>query len=87
MNSGGPVAARELDVVSGTPSYKAAIYAADDVPDDIGGWTKVSATITAKQDQSFSLDTAHRRYRNYLLWISELPEGGKVTVKELALKK
>jgi eukaryotic-like serine/threonine-protein kinase len=87
VNAGSAVAAREFDVVSGTPGYDAAIYAADDVPEDIGGWTKVSATITAKQDQSFSLDTAHRRYRNYLLWIGELPEGGKVTVKELALKR
>jgi eukaryotic-like serine/threonine-protein kinase len=87
VNTGGPVAARELDVVSGTPGYKATIYAADDVPDDVGGWTKVSPTLTGGQNQSFRLKTKGKRYRNYLFWITDLPEGGKVTVKELGLKK
>jgi hypothetical protein len=87
VSTGSPVAARQLDILSSTPGYKAAIYASDDVPEDIGGWTKVSDTITAKQDQPFRLHTGSARYRNYLFWISELPEGGKVTVKELALKK
>jgi eukaryotic-like serine/threonine-protein kinase len=87
VNAGSQVAARQLDVLSGTPGYKAAIYASNTVPPDIGGWKKVSGTLTAKLEQPFPLDTAGKRFRNYLLWISELPEGGKVTVKELALKK
>jgi eukaryotic-like serine/threonine-protein kinase len=87
VNAGSQVAARQLDVLSGTPGYKAAIYASNTVPPDIGGWKKVSGTLTGKLEQPFPLDTAGKRFRNYLLWISELPEGGKVTVKELALKK
>ena len=87
VSTNGPIAARQMDVLSGTPGYKAAIYAANNVPADIGGWKKVSPTLTAKQEQAYPLDTAGERFRNYLLWISELPEGGKVTVKELALKK
>jgi serine/threonine-protein kinase len=87
VNTGNPVAARQLDVLTSTPDYKAAIYAANDVPADIGGWTKVSSTLTGKLDQPFRLHTGGKRYRNYLFWITELPEGGKVTVKELGLKK
>jgi serine/threonine protein kinase len=87
VNTGSPIAARQLEILSSTPNYKAAIYASNDVPDDIGGWTKVSPTLTAKEDQSFRLQTGNARYRNYLFWISELPDGGKVTVKSLSLKK
>jgi serine/threonine-protein kinase len=81
-----PVAARQMDVESGTQGYKAAVYAANDVPEDIGGWTKLSETVTAGTGQTFRLRPNATRYRNYLLWISELPEGGRVTVKALALK-
>jgi serine/threonine-protein kinase len=81
------VAARQMDVESGTPGYKAAVYAANYVPDDIGGWTKVSETVTAGTQQTFKLRTNGRHYRNYLLWISDLPDGGRVSVKALALKK
>src|SRR3954454_5066337 len=87
VSTGSPVAARQLDILSSTEGYKAAIYASDDVPADIGGRTQVSENVSAKPDQPFRLHTGGARYRNYLFWISELPEGGKVTVKELALKK
>jgi eukaryotic-like serine/threonine-protein kinase len=82
-----PVAARRLEVVSSTPDYQATVYAANSVPEDVGGWTKVSRALTAKQEQSFKLETQGRVYRNYLLWITDLPEGGKVTIKELGLEK
>jgi serine/threonine protein kinase len=86
VNAGNPVAARQMDIESGTPGYKAAIYAANDVPADIDGWTKVSPTLTGGTEQKFRLKTSGKRYRNYLFWISELPDGGRVTVKALALK-
>jgi serine/threonine-protein kinase len=87
LSSGNPVAGRRLEVLSSTPGYQAAVYASNRVPADVGGWEKVSTTLTAKPRQSFALDTAGTRYRNYLLWITELPEGGKVTVKSLGLEK
>jgi hypothetical protein len=86
VNAGSPVAARQMDIESGTPGYQAAIYAANDVPADIDGWTKVSPTLTGGTEQKFRLKTNGKRYRNYLFWISELPDGGRVTVKALALK-
>jgi hypothetical protein len=81
------VAARQLDVVTSTPGFKAAVYASDSVPSRIQDWDKVSPTVTVKREQGIQLDTAKLGFRNYLLWVSELPEGGKVTIKELALKR
>jgi eukaryotic-like serine/threonine-protein kinase len=87
VNAGSRVSARELDVVTSTPGFRATVYASDSVPSRIQDWDKVSPTITAKREQKVPLDTAGKGFRNYLLWISELPEGGRVTIKELALKR
>src|ERR671918_232485 len=82
------VAARQLDLVTSTPGFTAAVYASDSVPGGIGGWTKVSPTVRrVTESQAIQLDTARREFRNYLLWISELPEDGKAVVKELSLKR
>ena len=81
------VAARQLDLVTSTPGYRAAVYAANTVPGGIGGWTKVSATTRVRQDQKIPLDTAQRRFRYYLVWITKLPEGGKADIRELRLEK
>jgi hypothetical protein len=81
------VAARQLDLVTSTPSFRASVYAANTVPGRIGGWTKVSPTTTVRQDQKIPLDTASRRFRYYLLWITKLPEGGKADIRELSLEK
>ena len=87
VNAGSRVAARQLDVLTSTPGFTAAVYASDSVPSRLGDWDKVSVTTTVKREQQIQLDTAKQRFRNYLLWISELPEGGKVTIKNLALKR
>jgi serine/threonine-protein kinase len=84
----GRVEARELGLSTSTPGFRAAVYASDSVPPAIGGWKKVSAVERVTEpDHTFELDTRRRRFRNYLLWISELPENGKAVVKELGLKK
>ena len=43
--------------------------------------------MRVKEKQAIQLDTARQEFRNYLLWISELPEGGKAVVKELSLQR
>ncbi|MEA2331770.1 MAG: eukaryotic-like serine/threonine-protein kinase [Thermoleophilaceae bacterium] len=87
VDAGQRVAARQLDLLTSTPGFRAAVYASDSVPGSISDWEKVSATVTATREQAIQLDTARQGFRNYLLWISELPEGGQVTIKELSLKK
>ena len=76
-----------MDVVTSTPGFTAAVYASDSVPSRVQDWDRVSATITVKREQKIQLDTAGQGFRNYLLWISKLPEDGKVAIKELALKR
>ena len=79
------VAAKQLDLRTSTPGYTAAVYAADDVPDDLSGWTRVSGEVEVRPQQRIALDTAGREFRNYLLWISALPQDGKADVKEMTL--
>jgi serine/threonine-protein kinase len=74
-----------VDVATSTPGFTAAIYSANEIPDDISGWTKVSSDITVGVKQAIPLDTGGQPFRYYLLWITALPESGKATVKELAL--
>ncbi|NLT05285.1 MAG: serine/threonine protein kinase [Solirubrobacterales bacterium] len=79
------VAAQQLDVRTSTPGFTAAVYAADDVPDSLAGWTKVSTDVRVRAVERIALDTGSREFGNYLLWISELPEGGRVEIKEMTL--
>src|SRR5918999_60283 len=81
------VAARQMDLVTSTPGFTAAVYASDSVPSRIERWSKVSQDVRVKEEQAIQLDTARQEFRNYLLWISELPEGGKAVVKELSLQR
>jgi eukaryotic-like serine/threonine-protein kinase len=85
VDAGSPVAARRVDASTSTPGFVAAVYAASEVPGDIDGWTKVSVDVTVAAEQEIPLDTGGQRFRYYLLWITALPDGGKATVKELAL--
>ena len=57
------------------------------MPASIKGLEKVSQTLRVEEDQVIELDTGQQRFRNYLLWITELPEGGKAVIKELSLEK
>jgi serine/threonine protein kinase len=81
------VAARQLDLVTSTPGFRAAVYAANTQPGGIGGWRKVSPTTTVNQDERIPLDTARRRFRYYLVWITRLPDSGKADIRELSLEK
>jgi hypothetical protein len=87
VNAGKPIEARALALVTATPGFKAAVYGSETVPPNLKGWTRVSPAAKVKEDQTFRIQTRGRLYRNYLLWISELPEGGKAEVQELSLLK
>jgi serine/threonine-protein kinase len=85
VDAGKLVAARALALVTASPDFKAAVYGSETVPPNLKGWTKLTPVRRVKQDFSFRFSTHGRKYRNYLLWISELPEGGKAKVQELSL--
>jgi serine/threonine-protein kinase len=84
----GPVAAKQLDVYSSTPGWRAEIYGSNSVPKSIDGWGAALArgdVNTARQ--RFQLDTAGRRFRNYLVWIVKLPTAGQVSIDEVKLRR
>jgi len=53
---------------------------------DLSGWQDIGTTIDAtKKSMAIQLDTAGQKFRYYLIWITKLPEGGKVGISELVL--
>jgi eukaryotic-like serine/threonine-protein kinase len=86
VSAGRPVEARRLSIVSPEPGFEAAVYAANDVPRDIGGWRRVAPSTRVGETARIRLDTRGRAYRNYLLWITRLPPGQRrAAVSEVSL--
>ncbi len=87
VDAGRPLAARRLDLVTPTPDFMASIYAANEVPEEITGWSKVSDDTEITQDARIRLSTLGRRFRYYLVWITSLPEDQQAAIAELTLRK
>jgi eukaryotic-like serine/threonine-protein kinase len=86
VSGSSPVAARQLDVYSVTPGWTAEIYGSDTAPTDIGGWGRPLARgDVTNAKQTFQLDTAGRKFRNYLVWITKLPPAGQAKINEVKL--
>jgi serine/threonine protein kinase len=86
VDAGRLIAARGLALVSGTPGFKAAVYASETVPPKLSGWTRLTPVRQVEEDFNFRFRTRGHKYRNYLLWISELPpDEQKAAVQELSL--
>jgi eukaryotic-like serine/threonine-protein kinase len=86
IDAGRPVAARRLSLVSPEPSFEALIYAADDVPREIGGWTRVGGPIRVGETARIELDLAGGKRRNYLVWITRLAAGERrAAISEISL--
>ncbi len=83
------VAARQLELRTPTPGFEATIYVAPGARPETAppeGWTAVSATRQVKAKESFDLDTAGQRMRQYLVWITKLPEGAeRAQISEILL--
>ena len=94
VDTGSPVAAKRLDLVTTRPGWTAGIYAArgPDPPPDVTGWTKVSRDTKVDQDERIPLRTGRTRFRLYLVWITALPqgdgeEGDSAAISELTLRR
>ena len=80
---------RRLEIQTPEPGWKMEIYGSRAKPsgewpsDD---WTKLGGGTVESRKQSFKLDTGDRRYRYYLVWITELPpESDHVAITQLTL--
>jgi serine/threonine-protein kinase len=87
VNAGSPIAAKRVDLVTSTPGWDAELYAANTVPGDISGWTRVSPRTKVSETQKIAVRTEGRRFRYYLVWIVSLPPGNKAAIQELSLKR
>jgi eukaryotic-like serine/threonine-protein kinase len=88
VDAGRLIAGRGLALVTGTPGFRAAVYASETVPANLKGWQRLTGVSQVKEDFSFRFNTRGHKYRNYLLWISALPpDKEKAQVQELSLFK
>jgi hypothetical protein len=85
VDTGAPVAARQLDVITSMPGWEAEIFAAEAVPKGIEGWTRVSGRRPFEGQTDVRLDTGGRRFRYYLVWIVSLPPGRRASIDEMTL--
>jgi tRNA A-37 threonylcarbamoyl transferase component Bud32 len=83
------VEAVRMEIQTAEPGWKADIYGApgDRVPATItSGWTKLGGGTVKEDRQRFKLDSQGKRYRYYLVWITELPpNASRVEIRELFL--
>jgi eukaryotic-like serine/threonine-protein kinase len=82
------VAATEMVVRTTTPGWSGDIYAVDSGPpkDGVGSWTRVGTIDASKKSNTVELDTAGKKFRYYLVWITKLGEGQeRATISGLAL--
>ena len=80
------MAAKRLDLTTKFPGWTAEVYGAEqDEPDDIDGWTNVAPATKVGEDTADQARHRRRRYRHYLVWITQLPQGGKAAIQELSL--
>jgi eukaryotic-like serine/threonine-protein kinase len=83
------VQAVRMEIQTPQPGWKTDIYGASGnrAPASIdSGWTKLAGGTVHSDHQRFKLDTGGKRYRFYLVWITELPPGQpRVDIGELAL--
>jgi len=88
VQASSPVAARRLDLVSPVPGWQAEVYAANRVPDSLGGWTKVSDRTKVGEVERITLDTAGASYKYWLVWIVTVdPAAEKAAIGDLALRR
>jgi serine/threonine-protein kinase len=77
-------AARRIGIDTTTPGWDGAIYgAAKGPPKDLKGWKKLADVRSAGRRERVAL--SGERYRYFLVWVTELPEGGKVDIPEINL--
>ena len=94
VDTGSPVAAKRVDLVTTRPGWTTSIYAAKgtEAPGDIVGWTKVSRDTRVDEDERIPLRTGGTKFRFYLVWITALPAkgeagGDKAAISELTLRR
>jgi serine/threonine-protein kinase len=86
--------AKEMVIHTATPGWSLAVYARTTRPNpdtfDTGssGWVALTTLPSVAATQRVVLNTAGKRYRYYLVWITKLPPNNNlVTINEITLYK
>jgi serine/threonine-protein kinase len=82
------VAARAIDVLSPTRDWQGAIYAAPNgpPPTKLDDFTKLASIDQSRSRTRVKINSAGKRYRYYLVWITKLPPGkSSVQIAEIRL--
>jgi eukaryotic-like serine/threonine-protein kinase len=82
------VAARAIDVISPTRDWRGAIYAAPNGPPprELSGFQRLATIEQSRTRTRVRLNTEGKRYRYYLVWITDLPpEASTVEIAEIRL--
>jgi serine/threonine-protein kinase len=88
------IVAKEMVIHTATPGWSLAVYARTTRPNpdtfDTGssGWVALTTLPSVAATQRVVLNTAGKRYRYYLVWITKLPPNNNlVTINEITLYK
>jgi serine/threonine-protein kinase len=80
---------RRMVVQTSTPGFDADVYVTDsaELPEQVSdpAWSRVATITDARARQQVDLDTAGQRSRHVLLWVTRLPSGGQIEIREIAL--
>jgi tRNA A-37 threonylcarbamoyl transferase component Bud32 len=83
------VAAKRMDIRTGTPGWAGKIYVSNSVnrsATSLDGWQDLHTNVVADRKKlSLQLDTAGQKFRYYLVWITKLPPSGQVSISEIVL--
>jgi serine/threonine-protein kinase len=74
LDAGRPVVARAVRIITPKSGWTFKLYAANQVPVDISGWTLVGGGTMDATRKTAGLDTAGRASRYYLIWITKLTQ-------------
>jgi serine/threonine-protein kinase len=81
LDAGSPVAVKSLTVTTPTPGFQASVMTGDAQG---GPFTADSATQTVDGTTTFDLNGSTARF--YVLWITQLPPGGRAEVSEVTAR-
>jgi serine/threonine-protein kinase len=86
------VAATKLEIDTPKTGWQVEIYVAPDggepngAPGRAGEWQRVAGGKVKRKEQRFTLRTGGKRYRYYLVWITQLPpDTERVEISEINL--
>ncbi len=88
VNASPGTSASALRIITDTPGFTAVIYARNSPPPmrwPAPGWVRISSPTRVTADDSIPLSAGSRRFRYFLLWITNLGHQEYVDINELTL--